>query len=124
MSRTSHRTHPLLRGTRWRPARPRSRALWTAATAVEIADLFDDPSLRLRTEDFLRRVAHSVDDVDTLLVFDEDCAQLAATLSLRPDRPAGCVWDWIGRSLAVPGGGRAGPLHSSPRAGRVPRPVP
>lgn len=100
MITSSTNRHPLLRGGRWLLARPQSRALWTSATPAELSDLFGDPSLRRRTEDFLRLVADAVEDVETLLVFDHDCAQLALTISLRPAPRTGCAWDWIGRSLA------------------------
>jgi hypothetical protein len=92
----------LLRGARWSLARPRSRALWTATTPTELAALATDPVLRRRAEDFLRLVAGSVDGVETLLFFDQDCDQLALALSLRPDPRAACVWDWSNRALAAP----------------------
>ena len=99
---TTRSFHPLLHGGRWRLARPQSRALWAAATPLELAELFDDPRLRARTEEFLRLVAGSVDGIETLLVFDHDAVDLAVAISLPTDRAARCVWDWIARSLARP----------------------
>jgi len=98
---TSANGPALLRGARWSLARPRSQALWTAATPTELVALATDPELRRRTEDFLRLVAGSVSGVETLLFFDQDCDQLALALSLRPDRRDACVWDWSHRDRAA-----------------------
>lgn len=92
---------PLLRGARWRLARPQSRALWTAASPAELATLFDDADLRRRTEAFLRLVSTTVAGIETLLVFDLDATHLALAVTLTPDHLR-CRWDWIGRSLAAP----------------------
>jgi|GEM_PF-4064294 len=86
--------HPLLRGTRWRLARPQSRALWTAASPRELAELFDDATLRSRAEAFLHLVTRSVDDVEALLFFDLEAQELALALSL-PRPTAAPTWDWI-----------------------------
>jgi len=93
-SEVTSRSHPLLRLPRWYPARPASRALWTSATATELADLLSDPQLRAQLENMLRRVAIERGDVDSLLVFDDQCVHLAVTITFRRD-PDRCAWSWV-----------------------------
>ncbi len=100
MTPPSIHCHPLLRGSRWRLARARSRALWTSVTQVELAERFDDAGLRAGVEGFLRLVAGVVEDVETLLIFDHECAELSVAVSLRPERGTACAWEWIGQSRA------------------------
>lgn len=98
LSAPSSRRHPLLRGGRWHLARPQSRALWTAASPGELSDLFTDSRLRSRLEHLLRVATSAIQDVDTLLVFDHACVNLACAVTVRPGDD-GCRWSWILQSL-------------------------
>lgn len=117
MSNQATRSHPLLRPGRWHLARPQSQALWTTASAVELADLFDDAVVRRRLEDFLRVVAEVVSDVETLLVFDPDYQQLSLAISMRPERSPRFAWDWIANQSSSFIRSAAGRISDAPMAG-------
>jgi hypothetical protein len=95
--------HNLLRGGRWHLARPRSRALWTSATDGEIQDLLDDPKLRAELEELLRRAAGAVDDVESLLVFDDRNVDLLLVIAIVSAADRRCTWQWIARSSMAAG---------------------
>lgn len=99
---TPVQAHSLLRGGRWHLARARSRALWTSATTCEVGALVSSTVLRQRVEDFLRRASAVLEDLNTLMVLDEECSNVAVVVTLPSAPGSKCTWDWVVGSRGEP----------------------